>query len=107
MKREVLPARSYLLECVAIVAALGALGGFGLAGCVDAPEIGTEWECTSVYVCDGGRYNITPAHGCANDAEEALDEYEKRLVQLLADAKCTTSSFEEVSCIDTQRVCRY
>lgn len=77
-----------------------------LAACaVDPPGLGHVYECRATFVCDGGRYTITPGHGCATDDEEALMLFRDRLADLVVGAQCNTQAFDDVACTPTREWC--
>ena len=75
-----------------------------LAACVDAPDIGHEYACTATFYCDDAPFEISPAHGCADDDTEALALFEQRLEELTEHAQCAVKRFEP-SCVDTGARC--
>lgn len=75
-----------------------------LAACVDA-EVGRPYECTAALLCDGTRYEVSPAHGCAEDEVDALDRYRSALAELADQAQCHHEEFVDVACVRQSGVC--
>lgn len=104
MKREVMPARNWLLERFAILAAAGSLI---LAACVDAPlsGIGTSYNCQAVISCDGDAKLLHSKQNCADDTADAIDNFVLGSEGYLA-GKCEVALFvTDPMCVDTGDWC--
>lgn len=103
LTREVRPARTYGLELLSILAAVGALL-YASACATYEPGLGHVYQCEAAFVCDDASFTVTPADGCAEDLEEAYDLYVAKLDELVAGARCNESHFETLR-VDTSKLC--
>lgn len=75
-----------------------------LAGCV-SEDVGREYACTATFVCDGSPFAITPTHGCASSDDEARELFTIALDDLTEAARCTSRSYENITCEQTKEWC--
>lgn len=68
------------------------------AGCVDAPETGRIYTCSSTFVCDGVGYDVAPARQCIPDGEDPEAVYVPAVFKAAGEARCAEASVEDVLC---------
>ena len=107
LHREVRPARSWLLERIAIAVAIASL----TVACIDtefhSPELGTTYSCKAQLVCNGASFGVTPATGCAMDEADAEERFKIGMTMWLQreGARCDTIDFVDVVCTELDSIC--
>jgi hypothetical protein len=102
VKREVLPARSFTLELVSIVAA-----ALSLVCCAEFDtRVESVWQCSSTLVCEDKSYTVTPSTACVapEDVEERYEEQELAYLRMLG-LDCPDADLVDVACEDTGKPC--
>lgn len=105
--KQVMKPRSYRLENLAILAALVAFAMWLGACGVDAPYVGTLYQCKGHLVCDGQPFGITGK--TCSDSDNVEEDY-VQFSEAWAEhqgVKCQTLTVEDVECTDTAEVCSY